>query len=414
MSNGKAPDVGRREFLRAGGLTTVVALSTQSAHSAAQAPHPNADEPKPLPRRKLGKTGVEVTIINQGTMRSSGLDRLLRIGYESGIRVFDTAAFYRTEPNFKRWFTERPEVRKEIFLVSKTVARSVDHFVAELDQRLELAGTDHLDLYFWHALGDHREDIDFAKSAEFGKAVEAIKKSGKAKFVGFSTHHVRRAEYIQAAAEGGYIDAIMLQYSPFLDKESPLNRAIDAAHKKDIGLISMKQLAGQFGGDRRMPTPVQEAVTRLAPVLKERNLTPHQGLLQAIWNDERIAMSCISMANTDQLRDNVAAARQYTTLKAAELEQIKAAALAAAPTFCPDCDGRCAAAAGTKARLGDLTRFLTYHEHHGYRAEAIRQYAGLTETERDWSGADLEAAREACPSRLDFATLLPKGDRLLG
>lgn len=414
MAHRETADVGRREFLKAGGLTAAAALVPPPAGSDAQPPQPAADAPRPFPRRKLGKTGVEVTIVEQGTMLASGLDRLLRLGYELGVRVFDTAAFYRTEPNFKKWFAEKPELRKTIFLVSKTYTRSVNQFVSALDERLEAAGTDHLDLYFWHAMGDQREAIDFPKSAEFRKAVETIKKSGKAKFVGFSTHHVRRAEYIQSAVEGGFVDAIMLQYSPFLDKDSPLNKALDAAHKAGIGLISMKQFAGQFGGNRRMPTPVQEAVTRLAPLLKERNLTPHQGLLHAIWNDERIAMSCMSMTNSDQLRANTTAARQFTPLKVTELEQLQAAALAAGPTFCADCDGRCAVAAGTKARLGDLTRYLTYHEHHGYRGGARQHYAELTEAERDWSGADLEAARAACPGRLDFATLLPEADRLLG
>jgi hypothetical protein len=33
---------------------------------------------------------------------------------------------------------------------------------------------------------------------------------------------------------------------------------------------------------------------------------------------------------------------------------------------------------------------------------------------RRWQGADLAAAQQACPNRLDFAQLLPKADRLLG
>ena len=49
-------------------------------------------------------------------------------------------------------------------------------------------------------------------------------------------------------------------------------------------------------------------------------------------------------------------------------------------------------AAGTKAQLGDLTRYLTYHEHHGYRLDARENYRNLTESERDWSNADLVAA----------------------
>jgi predicted aldo/keto reductase-like oxidoreductase len=47
-------------------------------------------------------------------------------------------------------------------------------------------------------------------------AAEAIKKTGKVKFVGFTTHDARRPEQIQNAAEGGFIDVIMLQFSgPF-------------------------------------------------------------------------------------------------------------------------------------------------------------------------------------------------------
>ncbi len=408
MTHEDASKTDRRTFLQAGALTTAAAISLASELSAQEAAKASI-----LPTRKLGKTGVEVTIVNQGTWNASGLDRLLRLSYASGVRCYDTAAVYGSEANFKRWFAENPAVRRSIFFVSKEQAHSPKQFVAALDDRLEATGTEYLDLYFWHAMGDHREAIDFPKSREFARAVEAIKKSGKAKFVGFSTHNARRAEYIKAAAAGGFVDVIMLQYSPWLNNDSPLNKALDAAHKAGIGLFSMKQSAGQFGGGRRMSTPLQATVAKLAPVLKEKGLTPFQGLLQAIWTDERIATTCVTMNNTDQVRENVDAARRFEPLKLSELQQMRDAALAANPTFCADCDGRCARAGGTSARLGDLTRYLTYYEHHGYRGEARRFYAELTAAERDWAGADLEAARDACPGRLDFAKLLPEVDKRL-
>jgi uncharacterized protein len=56
---------------------------------------------------------------------------------------------------------------------------------------------------------------------------------------------------------------------------------------------------------------------------------------------------------------------------------------------------------------------LTYHDQYGYRGEARRLYAALPSSERDWAGADLEAARRACPNGLDFASLLPRVERLL-
>ena len=204
----------------------------------------------------------------------------------------------------------------------------------------------------------------------------------------------------------------MLQYSPFLDKDSPLNKALDAAHKRGIGLITMKQIASGFFGDRPKVDVLKEVVRRV-PMFAERNLTPFQGLLHAIWSDERVSCSCVSMRSTEQIRQNTDAARRFEPLKPAQIEQLRDAVLAAGPMLCADCDGRCSVAAGTQAELGNLTRFLTYHEFHGDRADARRQYAALPPEARDWSGADLEAARAACPSRLNFARLLPEVDRHL-
>ena len=159
-----------------------------------------------------------------------------------------------------------------------------------LDERLEAVGTDYIDLFFIHGLGDdHTLDaaINMVTSQEFKETAEAIRKSGKARFIGFSSHHKDRAPIIQAAAEAGYVDAIMLQYRPWLDKDSPLNRALDTCWEKGVGLITMKQIAGNFFGDKPQGDVLKDVVARV-PMLKERNLSPFQGLLHAIWTDERI------------------------------------------------------------------------------------------------------------------------------
>ena len=38
----------------------------------------------------------------------------------------------------------------------------------------------------------------------------------------------------------------------------------------------------------------------------------------------------------------------------------------------------------------------------------------LAAAARDWHGADLEAARQACTNKLDFAKLLPRAEDCLG
>jgi uncharacterized protein len=413
----------RRTFLQAGTLATASAMTVSAAvaaQSAADKTHAAATPTPPatIPKRKLGKSGVEITILDQGAVRSP--DRVLRTGFAQGIRVFDTAKVYGTEPNFKKWFEADSSIRKQIFLVTKDMPVRAENIPKLVDQRLEALGTDYIDLFFVHGLGDDSrfDPIQFVKSKEFKEAADKIRKSGKARLFGFSTHHKNRAAIIQAAAESGVVDAIMLQYTPWLDKDSPLNKAIDACWNKGIGLISMKQIAGNNFDVNSKSKEMTKAdvladVIKKVPTLAERKLTPFQGLLHAIWTDERITSACVSMKNTDHIRENVDAAIRYTPLKTADIHQLRDALLAHGPTMCADCDGRCSLAAGTTAELGNLTRFLTYHEHHGDRAEARRQYAAMSLEARDWSGADLEAARAACPNGLNFAKLLPQADEHL-
>lgn len=410
-----ANSLDRREFLQVGAATAAVLAAGASAgralaqDDAKPAPAKSAE----LPTRVLGKTGVKVSILNQGTWQNPALDRLVRYSFANGVRYFDTAKSYGSEPGLSKWFQAAPEVRKQIFLVTKDVPREPKDLLRMLDERLKELKTDYVDLYFMHALGDHDIDreVKWPNDDEVKAVFEKIRKSGKAKFLGFSTHHPRRAEILQNAAKGGYVDAIMLQYSPFLDKDSPLNKAIDACHKQGIGLISMKQIAGR--AQLTHQTEPIATVLKNMPELKDKGLTPYQTLLHGIWSDERISSVCVSMRSTRQIEENTAAARNYQPLKQAQLDQLRDAFIAAGPTLCADCDGSCSRAGKTKAALGDLTRFLTYHEHHGYRGIAREQYAKLSDEARDWAGADLDAARAACPHKLDFAKLLPQVDRHL-
>ncbi|MEW4566685.1 aldo/keto reductase [Tautonia sp. JC769] len=412
MAHDPIQSTDRRTFLQAGALASATIMGSASGSRSQEAEAPGEAV---LPRRTLGKTGVEVTLLDQGAIRGPSYDRLLRFAFASGIRMFDTARVYGTEGNLRRWFEQAPEVRKEIFLVTKDTPRSPKDLVDQLDRRLEALGTDYIDLFFIHGLGDdHSLDdaMNMVSSQEFKETAETIRKSGKARFVGFSTHHKDRPQILQAAAKAGHVDAIMLQYRPWLDRDAPLNRALDACWEKGIGLISMKQIAGQLYGDAPQGNILDDVVARV-PVLKERNLTPFQGLLHAIWSDERISSICCSMRNTEQIRENVDAAHRFEPLEAADINRLRDATLAHGPTLCANCDGRCSLAGGTRAALGDLTRFLTYSRHLGDRSEARRQYARLSSDARDWSDADLAAARAACPEHLDFARLLPEIERHL-
>lgn len=400
-SNANGHSIDRRQFLQTG--VAAAAAATTLAGGAASAQQPAAAQDKPvLPTRKLGNTGVDVTLLNHGTVgEPAGLSRLLRTAYREGVRYFDTAEGYKnSERVIGDWLTAEPAVRKSIFLATKSHVRTPSDMLKKLDQRLANLKTDYIDLLFFHGLDTGQ--TDWPKSKELKEAAEAIRKTGKVKFVGFSTHDAKIAEQIQNAAEGGFIDVIMLKYTPWLDKNAPLNKALDACHDKNIGLVSMKQLAGQT-----------EFTAEHVPSIKAKGLTPAQGLLQAIWTDERFSASCVTLRNTEQVVENADAARRFEPLKQAQIDELRDAVLASGPTMCPGCDGRCSHAGGTKAKLGDLARFYTYYESHGMRGVARESYAELADVDRDWKDADLAAAREACHHKINFAELLPKVDRLL-
>jgi aryl-alcohol dehydrogenase-like predicted oxidoreductase len=399
--------IGRRGFLEAGAGALAIAAAIGERPAAAQGA-PKSTGSAVLPRRKLGRTGQDVTILTQGTWRSAGGERLLRYSWANGVRYFDTAQSYGSEPMIGQWLKAMPEARKDLFLVTKYHATaSPRELIENLDKRLADLKTDYVDLIFLHAVGDHdfANEVNWPSSREFKETAEAIKKSGKARFVGFSTHHPRRPEILQEAVKGGFVDAIMLQNDPWSAKEDSMNRALDACHKAGIGLISMKQVAGHAD---------LEQIGKAIPDLREKGLKPYQALLHAIWTDERFASCCVSMRNTEQVRENAEALRMFKPMTKAEIDRLRDACIAAGPTLCAGCDGRCSQAANTTAELGNLTRFLTYHDHHGYRGEARRLYSELSDAARNWTGAHLEAARQACPNKLNFAKLLPRADEVLG
>jgi predicted aldo/keto reductase-like oxidoreductase len=396
----------RRDFLATGAGALAAAATLADGQPAAAQTDARPMRRTGLPMRPLGQTGAWVTILNLGTWMSPGGERLLRFAWANGIRYVDTAKSYGSEPMIGNWMNSMPVPRKQLFLATKDQPDTPEQLIWQLNERLEALRTDYVDLIFLHAVGDRNFNLElqWLTSPELKATADAIRKSGKARFVGFSTHHQARHLLIQAAVQGGFLDVIMLQNNPWTAHGDDMNRALDAAYKRGIGLISMKQVAGNMNlGDVGMELRG----------LTEQGLTPYQALLHAIWTDERFSTVCVSMRNTDQIRENAAAARVFKPLKKAEVERVRDACIAAGPTMCASCDGRCSRAAGTAAELGNLTRFLTYHDHHGYRAEARRLYAELGDSARDWRGADLAAARHACPNQLDFAKLLPRAEKVL-
>jgi len=405
--------VTRRDFIRTGTSLAAIATASPWLLAAEQAAENAPLRPsKPLPMRPLGKTGVKVTIINQGTSLNV-TNRLLDHTYARGVRYFDTADCYsrgKSERGIAKWF-QRTGKRKEIFLVTKDHPRrapgqgDVKLLLEQIDKRLEALQTDYIDLFFIHGINPGRrgygpQSLEWPKSKEFKEVCEKLKKSGKVKFVGFSCHDKKAHVYLSAAAEGGFLDAIMVAYNPVNGKPSAkLDRALDACHKAGIGLIAMKTLRG---------------LKKNQALANVKGLTLRQAILQAVLSDERIASICSEMANIAQIDENTEAARRFKRpMTAAEIEELRRMVLAVGVDYCPGCEACSEGIPGTHAEVHDILRYLSYYEQDGKRDLARELYRSLPAEARDLSGADLEAARNACASRVDFAALLGRAQRKL-
>ena len=91
MAHDEPNSTDRRTFLQAGALATASALSLAPGLKAQDAPAKVVT----VPRRPLGKTGVDITMLNQGAVRVQSLDRIFRFAFANGIRTFDTAKVLR-------------------------------------------------------------------------------------------------------------------------------------------------------------------------------------------------------------------------------------------------------------------------------------------------------------------------------
>ncbi|MEI8287987.1 MAG: aldo/keto reductase [Verrucomicrobiota bacterium] len=391
----------RRHFLKSAVALPVALAAAPSmlTQTAAAAP---AAAAAVLPRRQLGKSGPQVTMLSMGGMMAAMSPDYLDIAWSMGIRYFDTADCYikgKSEKIIAQWLAKYPERRKEIFLVSKDHPKnSPEELLEMVDRRLEACGTKYLDAFYIHGIGGEKK-LDWPKSAAYKKTAEALKKSGKVKMVGFSCHDGRLVDYLNAAAEGGFLDIIMLAYNPFYEKGGAFDKALDACHAKGIGLVAMKTMRQAKDVPKRLPE------------FDKIGLTTHQAVLHAAWSDPRISAICNMIDNVDQMTTSAAAARSYKSpLKLAHLELLKETILAGRRTMCTGCPACAEFSKQTDFAFHDISRFVTYYEQDG-NTEAREYYQALAAEHRDVSKVDLAALRDACHFKTDYPEIIRRAER---
>lgn len=402
----------RRNFLKTLGLGAAAAAAapalamTAATGEALAAPTALG----PMPKRMLGKTGVEVPTLALGGMFDTINNQLLlRQALNWGVTYWDTAEYYgrgQSEEGFGRFFAKNPDRRKDVFLVTKLTPREgLDTFPDRFEKSLARLNTNYVDLFFVHGI-----DSMSPLTPKIRAWAADMKKAGKMRFFGFSTHSNMEDLLMAAAKEGGPaagLDVIMFTYNIHVMHKPAMQAAVDACVKAGIGLVAMKT---QGMGPATSPS---EAELKVAEQFLKRGFTEKQAKLKAVWGNPHIASVCSQMPSLNILSANVAAARDKTALSAAETSALHDMACAETGGYCAGCASICQnATSGLPVR--EVMRGLMYQR--GYSEPGLGQnlFAELpADTRQKLATADFSRAEAACPHRLEIAKLMREASETL-
>jgi aryl-alcohol dehydrogenase-like predicted oxidoreductase len=197
-----------------------------------------------IPKRKLGKTGVDVTILGlggEGVLRTYNYEReaydLINRAIDLGITYFESARAYSgSESYYGRSLRER---RKEIFLTSKSHARDKQGALLHLQETLRNMKTDHLDLWQVHDVRTEEEIEEiFGPTGALEAFVEA-KDKGLVRFIGVTGHH--DPLITKQCLQQFDFDTVLIPVNPAEPAyKSFLTEVIPLAKNKEMGIVGMK------------------------------------------------------------------------------------------------------------------------------------------------------------------------------
>ena len=306
----------RRQFISRM-LAMTAALSLGPGLSGSLSPEERLQAAELIPRRKLGKTGEEISILSLGgeatieqVERQQEAVEIINQALDYGINYIDTAPSYGggdSEINFGQVMAER---RDEVFLASKTHERGYDGTMRLIEESLDRLQTDYLDLYQLHNIRTE-QDLSAALASEGAiTALEELQQEGVIRFTGITGH--KDPELLLRGIREYDFDCLLMSlnaadihYRPFQQE------LLEEAREQELGVIAMKVLAAG----------------RLVP---GGGIDSIEEALYYTWSFP-VSTSIIGTGSLAQLEENVELARNFSPLgedkmlelenKTAELEQ---------------------------------------------------------------------------------------------
>ncbi len=350
-------------------------------------PEPFLSPPPGVVYRTLGKTGIKVSGVGCGAGGVPDPDILAR-AYDLGVNYFDTARIYgqgKSEQILGRFLKGK---RDKVILASKTYSNTKETILADIETSLTTLGTDYLDIYHQHSRHTPKEITD-----EMIETMVLVKKQGKARFIGVSTHDPNAM--VDFILNTGKFDAVQTTYSyaigaPYRDA------AIAKLHDAGLGVIAMKVVIATA-------TPKGD---------KGNHLTNEGGLAAIKWVLRNPAISTtVPWAETiEEVEMNFRAMSETFTPEDEKIlftrsEQIRELYC----RMCFECKGKCPKG----VPVADELRMLAYNDFAGHFHQARESFWDLPREVRNVRCSDCAECVIQCPNGVKVRDRLIRAQELL-
>ncbi|MBI1387822.1 MAG: hypothetical protein GC154_05190 [bacterium] len=371
----------RRSFLQSG-LAAGAALGAMSGTAtAAIDPKSVLNYNEKMKYRVMGSSGLPVSVISLGGLVSDV--PTLHYGIDQGVNLVHISTSYLGGESIKTLGEVMKTRRDQVYIALK------DNFLRDdlsaIDEVLKTLNTDYVDFFMFN-----RHDPKSASDPKIQETFEALKKMGKVRHCGLTTHGEVKETTAAGIDSGMYSLVMPVLNQPALES---LQTELQSAQNKNIGVMAMKTMKGLEKDDKAEELKLQ--IAYLKKILANPAVTT---VLKGIGS--------IEMFDAYQTAVN-------ETLTSQEDRALYRFAQSNRANNCMMCD-ECGRVCPQGVRVSTVLRCNDYYygQEGDYRT-AYETYQELASNQRGGSACyDCAQCEEICPNGIKIVDRLASAERL--
>lgn len=329
----------------------------------------------------LGRTGLKVSRMGFGgipiqRIDAAGTKVLVRKLLENGVNFIDTGRGYTVSEEYLGEALEG--VRDSFILATKSMSRTKEAMLQDIDISLKNLRTDYIDIYQIH--NPNKAQLEQAIAP--GGALEALmeaKAAGKIGHIGISLHNV---ELFKMAVQFDWVETIMFPYNIVeIQGESLIRQCA----QKNIGFICMKPLAGGAIDDASVA-------------------------LRFVTANPAVSVVIPGMAAPEEIQQNLNAVNDSSPMTDEELQTTARIRGSLGTQFCRRCNYCAPCTVGIL--IPNVFLMEGYYSRYNLKDWAISRYNNMEKKADDCIGCGVCETR--CPYHLPIREMLKKAQKVFG